>query len=573
MINPAMQKIHVQYWFEKQDYCFVFQKQPNQHFKVKIKLFGSYLLDEIFFVNQNINKNQMMDWPIYFQKQELDFEIKQENLLNEIKKYQPIIYEQHREIFQQIIQEKKQITIFKPTIFMEDQSYFAFSVSEGDEKYQLVVEKYQSEQEAQLNYEKINQLINLLSNFQIESAIKKCVLIHNKQGIYIVKQQNDKIYNLDYNIVHELIKSTFIPIFTQDDQLKAIFLQQQNRFEFHLKLIKQLLNYSKDLIQIGIPPQNLKLTEITSIIIEDNNYEPSQFNDDPQSYQIMCELYSKLVLECLNKSEICQRNIQFDQHFNGKNFNQKQIQSNNLTKLIENYYQNLKNNETESSQQILNKLNQFFDLALKIKQMNDKLKTHTFLLSEKNIGEYCLLNSFNLFKIMDVIQFLKENQNIEFCSQIQFNLKEQLFKSIQPIFQYQGNQISEKIRQLLIDNLFHLHENCFSCQKVEHIKQIIFEQTNDINLQYIKQLQNRSPFQIAFSNSLDSFSCIDRKDKFVQIIERYFDEILSQELGEIFNDTCFCYKDIKIQNYLTRNLPNLKKIQYSISQYNTQISG
>ncbi|EAR87131.1 hypothetical protein TTHERM_00361660 (macronuclear) [Tetrahymena thermophila SB210] len=506
IINPTMQTSHVQYWFEKQAYSFVFQKQPNQHFKVKINIIGFDLLDENYFVSSKINKNQIMDWPIYFQKQELDFEIKQENLLNEIKKYKPIIYEQHKEIFQQIIQEKKQITIFKPTIFMEDQSYFAFIVSEGDEKYQLVVEYYQNEQEAQLNYEKINQQINLLSNFQIESAIKKLILIHNKQGIYIVKYLNDQIYNFDYQDFQLLSEFIHKPILTQDDQFEVNFQQEQNKVEFYLKLIKKLLNYSKDLIEIGIHPTNVKLTETTSIIVKDA-YESSKFNNNPQSYQIMSELYSQLIIEYLHKT-------------------------------------------------------------LKIKQMNGKLKNLTFTLSEKNIGNYCLQNSFNLFKIMDVIQFLKENQNIEFCQQTILNLMEKMFCSIQPVFQSQGNEISEMVRQLLFDKFFHLNENGLSIQKIECIKQIVFEQTKDINLQYLNQLENVSQSSRICLDCADNLqSWIGRKDQLVQIIERYYDEILSKEIGEVFNNNaCICYKNVKIQNYLTRILPNLKKIEYCITK-------
>ncbi|KAL4484594.1 hypothetical protein ABPG74_019771 [Tetrahymena malaccensis] len=193
--------------------------------------------------------------------------------------------------------------------------------------------------------------------------------------------------------------------------------------------------------------------------------------------------------------------------------------------------------------------------------MNDKMKNITFKLSQKNIGNYCLSKSFDLFKIQDVKSFLKENQNIECFSNINFNLIQKLFGHIKIICECDSNQTIEMITQVLYDNIFHLNDSDFNNQKIEHIKQIVSEQ-----LEQIKDI-NYNPHQILYF--LNSFDCIDNlkiEDKIVQIFERYYDEIVSQEVGEVFNNKCICYKNVKIQNYLTKDLPFLKKIEYSISQ-------
>ncbi|EAR87130.1 hypothetical protein TTHERM_00361650 (macronuclear) [Tetrahymena thermophila SB210] len=459
IFNPVILINQVQISLEQQLYCFVFQKQVNQYFNIKINIIGSDLINESYVVYQrNNNNNLKMDWPKLFTQSEFDFEIKQEDLLNQIKKYKPIIYELHKEILKQIVQDKQQIVIFKPTIFMEDQSYFAFSVIEGPQKYQLIIESFQSKEEAQKKYEEINFFKNMLRSFQMESVIKSYILVNNQQGFYIIKELEENIYNIDdENIaLHSLIVN---PNENQYVQQYTDFLQEQAKIEFYLKVIQQLLNYSKHLIQMNILPENLKLTERASIIVKD-------------------------------------------------------------------------------------------------------------LPKQKNLNRYCISSSLNVFQMNDVVQFLKENKNIEFWSQMSINLFEKVNQSISQIYQKESNeQQQEYLKQLLIDNFFHLYASGFSNQKIEYIKQIIFDSVNSIKI-----LQMSTKVIVNWFSKQDqdckcsSQNQMGRKDLYFTIILRYYDEILSKEIGEIINNTCIFYKNIRIMNNLTKDLPNLTKISYNIDR-------
>ncbi|CAD8054761.1 unnamed protein product [Paramecium primaurelia] len=472
---------------------------------------------------QNIEEQKLkkeLQYQIEMNQYKKNCKLDYQQKIEQIQRQQKEIFEKNKQIEEQEIQKK---------IKEEFTKLYQIELNKKLQEQQLEAESYQKKEQYHIKKQNYNYIINLLKE-SIQNAIFD--IIEKKQNINDLQIENQDKYSI-LNSIQKFIKDKEERL-SEINKDENIFFTLDESLHFS-KFVEFEVKY-KNQLQIHIEEKNMIDQEI-------NKFMVSQFKR--QEYIAREDKIRQEELQ--NQQEM--KNLNQNQEMLKNQYNQFQIQIENIKTICENYShydQNISNNFIRLKQNS----NQ---IALSFNEVQQY-----YLSLENNVTlDYINLIKLKLQEIHNQLQRLQENiiQVNESISTYEQQLQKQMHSDLTSI-QYKSQEIQFKIDNFKKNN----YEN------------------DDMILNQFQEKQKLMEVYIQKLNTLISIKICDSINEFMQIKQSYaIEEKLITDLSEKLQQKQFSVTKIKImtQKYqeFYLDVQNCsKQYKQSIEQLESQLN-